>query len=158
MARQIEASMKNLLSFLCVIGVVAITAGCTTGSATRTSATLYQPTASSSVEILFEKPARPYKVIGQVSSRGAALASEDAMYRAMQKEGAELGAHAILITSNGIQDVPQWGAENYQKARALAIRWTDGKADDQAYAVTPTSTQPTTPKETQVIPRGAGRR
>ena len=136
----------------CVLGA------CTTGSGTRTSADLYQPTDAAAVQILFEKPARPYKIIGQVSSYGAALASEDAVYRAMQKEAAELGAHAILIQGTGVQEVQQWGDENHKRAQALALRWTDQKKTTTEYSLTPDSITPTTPEAEQVIPPGVGKK
>jgi hypothetical protein len=41
-------------------------------------------------------------VVGPVSSLGAPLAAENAMYRAVQKEAAELGANAIIIGGPGI--------------------------------------------------------
>ena len=47
-----------------------------------------QPTQSSHVEILFREPTRPFTMIGPVSSFGAPLAAENAMYRAIQKEAA----------------------------------------------------------------------
>lgn len=124
-------------------------AGCTTGSATRTSSTTYQPTDSSSVEILFEKPDRPYTVIGHVRSDGSDIASDDAVYRAMQKEAAELGANAIIVNetvSGGFMEMRN------KRAGALAIRWKSGESKKK-YAVTPTSTKPTTPEAEQIIPK-----
>ncbi len=128
---------------------------CTTGSATRTSGVIYQPTNAAAVQILFEKPSRPYEVIGQVGSRAARLASDDAVYRAMQKEAAELGANAILVQGAGIEQENPWGANSYQRSRALALRWK-GSGGGGAYSVTPTSVKPTTPRATQIIPLGAG--
>jgi hypothetical protein len=75
---------------------------CTIGSGTRTSRRLYQPTKSSDIEILFREPTRPFTVVGPVSSFGAPIAAENAMYRAVQKEAAELGANAIIIEAPGI--------------------------------------------------------
>ncbi|MDX6765539.1 MAG: hypothetical protein SFU85_01990 [Candidatus Methylacidiphilales bacterium] len=138
-----------------VLGLLALTS-CTTGSAARTSSTLYQPTNSAQVEILFEKPARPYTVIGTVGSKASTLASDDAILRAMQKEAAELGAHAILVQGEGITQVSDWNG-SYQKGRALALRWNEG-APSATYSVTPTSTTPTTPAAEQIIPPNTGQR
>src|SRR4249919_2968608 len=100
-----------------------ILSACTTGSGTRTSRRLYQPTKSSDVEMLFTQPTRPFTVVGPVSSFGAPIAAENAMYRAVQKEAAELGANAIIVEGPGI-------GRNYDGFRrgkalqALAIRWS----------------------------------
>ncbi len=144
------------IAFLAALALaIFILTACTTGSATRTSSTIYQPTSSASVQILFERPTRPYEVIGQVGSKGDTLASDDALYRAMQKEAAEIGAHAILVMGAGIEHQSQWGGENYQRSRALALRWTEA-TPSSTYSVTPTSVTPTTPRENQIIPVGSG--
>jgi hypothetical protein len=147
--------MKKIMLTTVMMACALLAISCTTGSATRTSSTLYQPTNSAAVQILFEKPTRPYEVIGQVGSKGGIIASDDAMYRAMQKEAAEIGAHAIWMRDSGIDHQQSWGGENYQRAKALALRWTDG-GSQSVYSVTPTSVTPTTPRENQIIPQGVG--
>ena len=90
---------------LILISLISILlVSCTTGSGTRTSRRLYQPTQASNVEILFREPKQAYTVIGPVSSFGAPIAAENAMYRAVQKEAAELGADAVLIEGAGASD------------------------------------------------------
>ena len=128
--------------------IVTITAvilsACTMGSGTRTSRRLYQPTQSSHVEILFREPTRPFTVVGPVSSFGAPLAAENAMYRAVQKEAAELGADAVIVEGSGI-------GRNYDGFRrgkalqALAIRWGTDYQGRGPHALTPTSTVPDDP-------------
>lgn len=148
--------MKQSSPLLLMAGLAALAlSACTTGSATRTSGVIYQPTSSAAVQILFEKPSRPYEVIGQVGSRAARLASDDAIFRAMQKEASEIGANAILIQGAGIEQENPWGANSYQRSRALALRWKDAGGGN-AYSVTPTSVRPTTPRATQIIPVGFG--
>ena len=144
--------MKLLALKFFLIGVFSLMiVSCgTIGGATRTSKTVYQPTNAASVEILWKEPRRPYDVIGQVRSNGGCLASDDAVYRSMQKEAAELGAHAILIQGQG---VGLWNDCGDKIARALAIRYTDGHGSNHQYAVTPTSTQPTTPQAEQIVPK-----
>ena len=131
-----------------------ILSACTKGSGTRTSRRLYQPTHSSDVEILFREPTQPFTVVGPVSSFGAPIAAENAMYRAVQKEAAELGANAIIVEGPGI-------GRNYDGFRrgkalqALAIRWS---AEDQGrgpHALSPTSTVSSTRDANQVIPSDA---
>jgi hypothetical protein len=146
----------HIVLLLTAVASLAGLTACTTGQATRTSSTIYQPTSSKSVEILFEKPDRPYTVIGQVGSQGSLIASDDAMYRSMQKEAAELGAHAIIVQGEGVKHEHDFWDGSYQRGRALAIRWKGG-ATQSTYSVTPTNIKPTTPKETQIIPKGAGK-
>ena len=145
--------MKTILGISGLL-LCLLMAGCsTTGGGTRTSGTVYQPTDAKSVQILFERPQRPYEVIGQVSSMGGGLASDDAMYRALQKEAAELGAHAVLVQNSGVDFQDNGGFGGYKKGKALAIRFTDGYSSGNSYAVTPTNISPTTPQATQIIPQ-----
>ena len=71
------------------------------------------------------------------------------MYRAVQKEAAELGAHAIIVEGPGI-------GRNYDGFRrgkalqALAIRWgTEGQGSGP-HALSPTSTVSTTRDATYI--------
>jgi hypothetical protein len=145
--------MKKLSIIIGLLCAVALPA-CTMGSGTRTSRRLYQPTKSSDVEILFREPTKPFTVVGPVSSLGAPLAAENAMYRAVQKEAAELGADAVIVEGPGIG--PNYNGFRRGKAlQALAIRWS---AEDQGrgpHALSATSTVSTTRDANQVIPSDA---
>ena len=145
--------MKKLpiiIGLLCAV----ILSACTMGSGTRTSRRLYQPTKSSDIEILFREPTRPFTVVGPVSSFGAPIAAENAMYRAVQKEAAELGANAIIIEGPGIG--PNYNGFRRGKAlQALAIRWGMEYQGRGPHALTPTSTVSTTRDANQVIPSDA---
>ena len=145
--------MKKLSIIIGLLCAVALPA-CTMGSGTRTSRRLYQPTKSSDVEILFREPTKPFTVVGPVSSLGAPLAAENAMYRAVQKEAAELGANAIIIQGPGIG--PNYNGFRRGKAlQALAIRWGTEYQGRGPHALTPTSTVSTTRDANQVIPSDA---
>jgi hypothetical protein len=97
------------------------------------------------------EPTRAFTVIGPVSSFGAPLAAENALYRAIQKEAAELGADAVIVEGCGITRNEIYGLARRGKAlQALAIRWG---AEDQGAGLTLTSTVSTTPDSNQVIPR-----
>ena len=131
-----------------------ILSACTMGSGTRTSRRLYQPTKSSDIEILFREPTRPFTVVGPVSSFGAPIAAENAMYRAVQMEAAELGANAIIIEGPGIG--PNYNGFRRGKAlQGLAIRWGTEHQGRGPHALTSTSTVSTTPDSNQVIPSDA---
>jgi len=140
----------SLLKYIYIFILSFVFTGCvgTSGSGARTASHVYQPTISSNVEIFVEKPTKPYYVIGTVGSRGGEDASMDALVRAMQKEAAELGAHAIIMwTNQGINS--QAGIQSMQ---ATAIRWQDEKMNTVPIPVTPTSTVPTTPAAEQIVP------
>ena len=93
-------------------------------------------------------------MVGPVSSVGAPLVAENAMYRAVQKEAAELGANAIIIEGPGIG--PNYNGFRRGKAlQALAIRWRTEYQGREPYALTPTSTVSTTRDANQVIPSDA---
>ena len=138
-----------------ILAISSVTlSACTTGSGTRTSRRLYQPTKSSDVEILFREPTRPFTVVGPVSCFGAPIAAENAMYRAVQKEAAELGADAVIVEGPGI-------GRNYDGFRrgkalqALAIKWGTEYQGRGPHAISPTSTVSTTRDANQVIPTDA---
>ncbi len=139
---------------IALIAIGVLLGACTMGQNARTSSTLYEPTNSSKVEILFEKPDRPYHIIGTARCKAHTFASDDAVIRSIQKEAAELGAHAVLFQGYG--DARAWDGSPLKTGSGLAIRWKDSKKNEKPIAVTPTSTKPTTPKETQVIPKGSG--
>ena len=87
-------------------------------------------------------------------SRSAHLAAENAMYRAVQKEAAELGADAIIIDGPGIG--PNYNGFRRGKAlQALAIRWEIENQGSGPRALSPTSTVSTTRDANQVIPTDA---
>lgn len=151
-----QPHIKYLKTLLIIIGLLCAVAlsACTMGSGTRTSRRLYQPTHSSDVEILFREPTRPFTVVGPVSSFGAPIAAENAMYRAVQKEAAELGADAVIVEGPGI-------GRNYDGFRrgkalqALAIKWGTEYQGRGPHAISPTSTVSTTRDANQVIPTDA---
>ncbi len=96
--------MKKLsLLLLCLIFVACASA---TGSV-LVSDKSYSPTNRDSVEVIFEKPNRPYKIIGIVKSRGTGAGSYDGnsqlALEELKRQGASIGAHAILIMNSGSQ-------------------------------------------------------
>ena len=147
--------MKKLSIIIGLLCAVALPA-CTMGSGTRTSRRLYQPTKSSDVEILFREPTKPFTVVGPVSSLGAPLAAENAMYRAVQKEAAELGADAVIVEGSGIKWQEFHGPGPRSKGlQALAIKWGTEYQGRGPHALSATSTVSTTRDANQVIPSSA---
>ena len=75
------------------------------------------------VVILFEKPARPYREIGLVSSLGGWFASDGDNYHKMQMAAAQLGADAVIV--QGAQPQSQRDYWQYPKTSGIAIKYTD---------------------------------
>jgi hypothetical protein len=73
---------------------------------------------SERVAILFEKPTRSYEVLGQVTSAGAKLSSNEANITMLQVQAAKLGADAVIIQDIGVQ-----------AASGLAIKYKKSGSD-----------------------------
>jgi hypothetical protein len=71
------------------------------------------------VVILFEKPARPYKEIGLVSSLGGWFASDGDNYHKMQMAAAQLGANAVIV--QGLKRNPNGTTGSTQRRAGLQI-------------------------------------
>jgi hypothetical protein len=76
-------------------------AGCATewGSKMRTTSEVYSPVPAERVELLFMLPTRAYKQIGIVSVSGSTFSSDVAMLKKLRKAAADLGADAVIVTS-----------------------------------------------------------
>jgi hypothetical protein len=73
--------------------------------------------------ILFEKPARPYREIGLVSSLGGWFASDAENYHKMQMAAAQLGAHAVIVQGSPPQSQRDYW--QYPKTSGIAIKYAD---------------------------------
>ena len=100
--------MNKLFLFVAISACTL--AGCATewGSKMRTSAEVYAPVPAERVELLFTLPARPYKQVGIVSVSGSTFSSDVAMLKKLRKAAADLGADAVIVTSQyqGIVSAP----------------------------------------------------
>jgi hypothetical protein len=82
------------------VSLVLVSSGCTNGYKTVIGGQSYAPVPMQHTAILLSFPEEgTYKVIGTVSSRGAPLAGDDAVYRKLQKASADLGADAVVVGS-----------------------------------------------------------
>jgi hypothetical protein len=89
----------KLTTFWLIFTAAILLCGCTRGYKTVIGGESYAPVPIEKVAVLLQFPAdeTTYKVIGIVSSHGAALASDDAVYRKLQKSSADLGADAVVV-------------------------------------------------------------
>jgi hypothetical protein len=81
----------------------------------------YAPVPTRHVVILFEKPARPYREIGIVSSLGGWYASDGDNYHKMQMAAAQLGADAVIAHYDAAS--AQRDYWQYPKTSGIAIKY-----------------------------------
>lgn len=89
--------------------------GCVAASVTRTGQITYTAVPVAHVEILSERPNRPYLSIGIVTAKTGSFGSPASAIAKMRTEAARLGADALLV-SNIDQAF-------YTNTTATAIRW-----------------------------------
>ena len=122
--------MKLTLPCLCSLALLTCClplAGCVTGTAVQTGEHTYAArTDWQAVKIIFEKPARPYEVIGPVSALGAPAAQERAVYDMLRQQAATLGADAVLVASPGSGAYAD-GFRNGKQNSGLAIKFTGNR-------------------------------
>jgi hypothetical protein len=110
--------------FLLLLGVTIVFSACTTwGSKMAMGDQRYPSVKTEHVVILFDKPTRPYKEIGLVSSLGGWYASDGDNYHKMQMAAAQLGADAVIVQSQSPQ--AQRDYWQYPKTTGTAIKYTD---------------------------------
>ena len=88
--RAIMASMVFILPL--------IFSACTYGTKIRVGPTL-PPVPANHVQVLSTAPQRPYRQVGIVSVAGANLSLEAQIIRKLQKTAADIGADAVIVTS-----------------------------------------------------------
>jgi hypothetical protein len=117
-----EPVMKRIC--LLTLGVTILLSACTTwGSKMAMGDQRYAPVKTEHVVVLFDKPARPYKEIGLVSSLGGWFASDGDNYHKMQMAAAQLGADAVIVQSQSPQ--AQRDYWQYPKTSGIAIKYAD---------------------------------
>lgn len=115
--------IRRISTVVIVLCVTLALQACVTGEATKTSSRNYASSSPSSVQLLFEKPSRKYEVIGHVTSEGTRASTRDANFRMLQTQAAKLGADAVLVQGEGVDDVQEWGHYNHKVANGLALKW-----------------------------------
>lgn len=118
--------MKTLTAMTIGLITILIIAGCASSEATRTGK-YYPPTDESKIEILFEKPEKPYEVVGYIKGRGGKINSQEDVFNTMKEEAAKLGADAIYVRSE-MQESNDWNPQfgmmaQKKEGTALAIKW-----------------------------------
>jgi len=117
---------KLFLSLLLIL----LLAGCMSISFLPTADTIYEPTTS--LEIYWEKPEKPYSIIGKISVRSD-MYSEKQLFEQIKIKAMEIGANALIMsdtsTDQEIVGIPAYGGGTniipfeMITIKALAIRF-----------------------------------
>ncbi len=91
----------NLKLISCLLLVSTILYGCSSTDIVTFDSTTRTPTAVTEVEVLLEKPERPYKVIARIQFGPAALTGNyQGQTNQVIKRAAALGADAVIVSYN----------------------------------------------------------
>ena len=117
--------MRFILSFL-----IFFLSGCATISYLPSTSQKLPPTQS--VEILWEKPQRPYIELGQISVESADY-SEETLFKKLKQKAMEIGADAVIIRSTKpyTKTRGNWlfvSSSTIRRIEALAIKWKSKEA------------------------------
>lgn len=105
--------------------------GMVSNGSSMTTGQKYQPTATTRIEILYDEPKKKFTVIGIVEGRGYGITREIEKERALEglkKEAAGIGAHAVILTSTGRNELTWVGGESAGSEKLIsgkAIRYID---------------------------------
>ena len=129
--------MRNHPTLLPIIGLLSLVIFLATGCVKIA----YLPTderaryaSSNDIEVFWEEPKRPYKIIGRISASSGDF-SEEEIFRRLKQRAADEGAHAIIMggstQSSSVIGTPLATGGTLiipvtkHKIEALVIRWTD---------------------------------
>ena len=90
---------------------------------TKTTKTLYSPTNPTAVEVLLNRPERPFIELATVGVTGVNVNNTEKMHDTIRAKAAALGADAILIMNQGI-------AGRYLWVTGVVIRYKTSKEAD----------------------------
>jgi len=106
------------------LAVAVSLSGCTTwGAKAPTGDHRYAAVPPDHVQLLFHEPTRPYVQVGIVSSLGGWYTPDADNYRKVQREAAELGAGAVILSSSPDSDRRSFW--QYPKQTGIAIKYTN---------------------------------
>jgi len=116
--------MKCRRTFFCSLALALLTSSCASDVANRYyAAQRFPPRPTTEVQILWQKPDRPFTVLADFQSRGES--PED-----MRKKGAEIGADAVIVSLLGgnYSLNEQWAdkdrySQTYTRIAATAIKF-----------------------------------
>jgi hypothetical protein len=108
---------KNILVILILLAL----AGCASVDVTNTTKGFYDRTDPNEVEILKTRPEKSYIELGTVTVTGFPPKKTAKMHNAVRSKSANLGAHAVILTDEGMEREPLAGLRRW--ATGVAIRY-----------------------------------
>ncbi|MSR74334.1 MAG: hypothetical protein EXS14_02530 [Planctomycetes bacterium] len=106
---------------VCFLVIVSLFVACAAVDITKTHKGSFDPTNANDVEILKTRPEKSYEELGTATVSGFDVADVAKMHNALRTKAAELGAHAVLITDEGV--VPGGFGAYTRWAMGVAIRY-----------------------------------
>jgi hypothetical protein len=94
--------------------------GCASVDVTKTSQGYFAPTDPNLVEVLKTRPEKSFVELGTITVTGFKSKETAKMHNAIREKAAPLGANAIILTEEGLIQVP-FGMERW--ATGVAIRY-----------------------------------
>ena len=107
---RVKTLSAALLFFLVLVG-------CATVDVTKTGKGFYNPTDPNEVEILLTRPEKSFMELGTVTVTGFPATENAEMHNAIRAKVAPLGANAVILTNQGINN------NNKLWALGVAIRY-----------------------------------
>jgi hypothetical protein len=116
--------VRSGAEFLAVVLLVLMAPGCATDVANRYyGGVKYPPRDANTVEVLRQRPVRPFEVIADFQANGGGIS-------AMRRQAAKIGADAVIVTNLGGYYSPaeQWAGEDrmsssYSRMAGTAIKY-----------------------------------
>ena len=100
---------------------LVLLASCADVDVTKTAKGYYDPTPASNIEIMRTRPeGRQYFELGVVSASGFGVGDVAEMHNVIREKSATLGAHAVILTGEGITGD---GLVKQRWCTGAAIRW-----------------------------------
>ncbi len=87
---------------LIVAATALLLTACASVDVTKTSKGFHQPTDPNVLQILKTVPSKPYEELGTVTVTGFSADATAKMHNAIRAKAAALGAHAVVLTDEGI--------------------------------------------------------
>lgn len=147
--------MKNKIKFFfgVLLGTIFLFLGCVAPEKRENQQGGQAPEVTSPVQILWDRPAVPFMILGRVQASAPVETSDDALYVALQKQGEKLFANAVVIQQGGIQAVRD-GNEVKKNVAGWAISYTSHEPVHQPIGVPKTQEQEE--EEDRNVPTGFG--
>ena len=113
-----------LTSFSAIVIALAL-AACATSGTNAVPGAAHQPTDPNKVQVLYQAPSRPYKVIGFVSVDKTIGVSDEDVTRKFREAAAKLGAQAVIVDALPVASILNRKSilSNQAQGKGKAIRW-----------------------------------